>query len=143
MMVSLAAVAINVALKVGFYSSMGAPGLALATALGAWINFGVLAFLAIMRGSMRPDATLARVCAAVAIASTALGVVAVFGRDPAVAAARAFGHFEAEISLTALGLAGAVVYGVVLLAFLRLFGVRLARPPAKKAPAPHAAIAET
>ncbi len=130
MMVSLFAVAVNVALKIAFYKSMGAPGLALATSFGAWLNFGALVLLALRQGSMRPDATFWKVCGAVALASGALAAVAILGRAPATLAARAVGHFEAEISLTLLGLAGIAVYALVLFALFRALGVRLARPKA-------------
>ncbi len=49
---------INLALKVGLYQSHGAVGLALATAAGAWVNFGLLILLSLRRGLMRPDAKL-------------------------------------------------------------------------------------
>ena len=131
MMVSLAAVAINVGVKVALYKPLGAPGLAFATSLGAWINLGALVFIALREGAMRPDAIFWKICGAVAIASAALAAVALLGRAPAFAAARAIGHFEAVVGLTLLGLAGLLVYGLVLFALLRAMGVRLQRLRAK------------
>ncbi|MDE2578728.1 MAG: murein biosynthesis integral membrane protein MurJ [Hyphomicrobiales bacterium] len=74
MIVSLAAVAINVAIKLALYKSFGAPGLALATAIGAWINFGSLVFLAWRAGYMKPSDMLGRMIAATACGATALGL---------------------------------------------------------------------
>ncbi len=128
MMVALGAMAVNVALKLALYAPMGAAGLALATAVGAWINFGALALLALRDGSMRLDATFGKVCAAVAAASAVLGLVAIVGRGPAAAAGRALGFFQAETQLMLLGLAGCMVYAVVVIALVRALGVRLARP---------------
>ena len=132
MMVSLAAVALNVVLKLALYQPLGAPGLAFATAVGAWINLAALLFLALRQGSMRPDATLGKVCVSVAVASLALCFVAWVGREPALAAGRAWGHFEAETGLALLGVVGGFAYGAVLMVLVRLLGVRLARPRAEK-----------
>ncbi len=130
MTVSLIAIALNVALKILLYKPMGASGLALATAIGAWINFGALAFLALRRQLLRPDETLARVGIAVCAAFFALCAVAWFGQAPAALAARAIGVFQTESSLAMLAVAGCGVYAIVLLTLLRALGVRLARPRA-------------
>ena len=45
-------------LNLGLYQSDGAVGLALATAAGAWVNFGLLVLLSMRRGLMHPDAKL-------------------------------------------------------------------------------------
>ena len=50
MYVSLSAVAVNVAMKIALYEKLGISGLAFATAVGAWINFGLLVVIAIRRG---------------------------------------------------------------------------------------------
>ena len=135
MMVSLTAVALNVALKLALYKPFGAAGLALATAAGAWVNFGALTFLAVRGGSMAPDRTLGRVCAAVAVASLVLAAVAMIGAGPARVLAAAVGRFTTEIELTILSCAGFAAYGAVLLVGLMFLGVRLARPIGKPAPA--------
>src|SRR5581483_12068621 len=53
MFVALGAIAVNVGLKFVFYRSLGAPGLALATAIGAWLNLAGLVALALSRDLMR------------------------------------------------------------------------------------------
>jgi putative peptidoglycan lipid II flippase len=140
MFVSLTAVAVNVLLKFALYKPLGAAGLALATAVGAWINFGLLTVLALRAGSMQPDRTLAKVCGAVLLASAGLAAVAFLGDGPARALAAAFGHFVTEVHLAVLSVAGMVAYAMVLMIALRLLGVRLARvkrpPPAEPAAAP-------
>jgi len=131
MLVSLFAVAINVALKIVLFRPYGAAGLATATAVGAWINFALLCLLAIREGSMRPDVTLGKVGLAVAFASALLLGVAIFGDAPAARLAGAVGHFVTETHLVLLALAGSAVYALALLAGLRGLGVRLARANGK------------
>ncbi len=137
MMVSLGAVALNVVVKLFLYEPYGAAGLAFATALGAWLNFGALTFLALRAGHMRPDRMLARVGAAVAAASVLLALVALFWAAPARAIAAALGRFPNEVELAVLGLAGAGAYGLALFAGLRLLSVPL--KPARKAATPEPA----
>ncbi|MFN3889019.1 MAG: murein biosynthesis integral membrane protein MurJ [Beijerinckiaceae bacterium] len=128
MMISLAAVAFNVALKIVLFQPLGAPGLAIATAVGAWINFILLCLLAMRRGDMRPDATLKKTILAAGAASALLALVAIFGRAPAVAiGASLAGGFAKEAALVLLASAGAVVYFSVLFAALLALGVRPAR----------------
>lgn len=57
-MASLAALGVNVALKIALAQSLGAAGLALATAIGAWVNLGILYALALRRGWTRPTEPL-------------------------------------------------------------------------------------
>ena len=72
MLVSLGAIACNLALKLLLWRDWGAPGLALATAAGAWINLTTLFVLGLRRGWTTPDRRLpgffglVGVCAAVA-----------------------------------------------------------------------------
>ncbi len=125
MIVSLIAVAANVALKLALYKPYGAAGLAFATALGAWLNFGLLAFLALRGGSMKLDGTLARVSASVVVASAVLAGFALLADAPMRQIVLRFGRFTDELHLVAMGLCGAALYGAVLLLGLRLLGVRL------------------
>jgi putative peptidoglycan lipid II flippase len=137
MMISLGAVAFNVALKIVLFQPLGATGLAFATAVGAWINFTLLCALAMRRGDMAPDALLRKTIVAAAIASALLAVVAIFGRDPAFAAGAMLTEaFAKEAALLLLAGAGAVVYFAALAGALLAQGVRpgrLRRAPAKAA----------
>jgi putative peptidoglycan lipid II flippase len=58
MLVSLAAIAVNLCLKLLLWRDLGAPGLALATAAGLWINVIGLFVLALRRGLTKPDPRL-------------------------------------------------------------------------------------
>jgi putative peptidoglycan lipid II flippase len=127
MLISLFAVAINIGLKVLLFRKMGAPGLATATAVGAWINFALLLVVAIGRGLMRPDWVLGKTAAVTSLASFALSVFALWFTLPAAELALRFGRFENEIELLLLLAGGALVYAPLLGAGLHLSGVRLKR----------------
>ena len=78
MYISLFAVAINVALKIVLFKPYGAAGLAMATAVGAWLNFLLLIGIAFWQGAMKPTLSLGQTVACVSVASFALSVFAVF-----------------------------------------------------------------
>jgi putative peptidoglycan lipid II flippase len=128
MMISLGAVAFNVALKIVLFQPLGAAGLAIATAVGAWVNFTLLCALAMRRGDMAPDALLRKTIVAAAIASALLALVAIFGRAPALALGATIADgFAKEAALIVLAGAGAIVYFAVLAALLLAQGVRPGR----------------
>ncbi len=129
MLISLTAVAVNVVLKMLLFRPLGAPGLALATAVGAWINFGLLTLLAMRRGSMRVDPLTIRIGIAVAVGSVLLAGVALFGQTLAARLAAASGLSHPILDLTVLGAAGIAVYAGATVAALRLLGVPLSKLP--------------
>lgn len=114
MYISLAAVAINLALKIILFKPFGAVGLALATAAGAWINVMALIFLAHRRGDMKFDAILRKTCIAVVFACLALTLFALFANAPLKQIAVAATRFVNEAHLIALGAGGALTYVLAL-----------------------------
>jgi putative peptidoglycan lipid II flippase len=127
MKVALSAVAINVALKIMLFKPLGAPGLAAATAAGAWINLLALCFLAIRRGAMKIDLFIWRSATAVTAASCALAVFSLFAAGPVHRLTLGHGGFANVLGLSLLGASGALIYALVLFAGLRVSGVRLRR----------------
>ncbi|MBL8590546.1 MAG: murein biosynthesis integral membrane protein MurJ [Methylobacteriaceae bacterium] len=127
MVISLLAVAANVALKIALWRGYGAPALALATAAGAWINVALLVGLALKRGWMKPDGMLMRVGLAAAIAAAALTLVALFARRPIEEFGAQFGVMAKLVDLALLGLAGAAIYALALGVALLALRVRLGR----------------
>jgi putative peptidoglycan lipid II flippase len=125
MMVALLAVAINVLLKILLFKPFGAPGLAAATAVGAWVNLALLAFLAIRRKAMRIDLFFWKTATAITIASSILAGFALFGAAFAQRLGGRLGTFANLSELLFLGIVGAVVYGSALLAGLRLAKVNV------------------
>lgn len=127
MVISLTAVAINLGIKLVLFQPLGAQGLAIATAVGAWINFLLLVILATRRSDMQPGRLLKKTILAVAIASVVLALLAWFGVAYAARMSAGFGAHADLIALALLGAAGAVVYFIVLVPALYAMGVRPGR----------------
>jgi putative peptidoglycan lipid II flippase len=124
---ALAAVGINVALKIVLVTPLGVVGLALATAVGAWVNVLLLFALAYRRDWTAPSATLGRAAAAVTAASILLALFVIFGRAPLGGAVAPLAAGRDEALLVLLGAGGAAIYGLAMLAALKLLGLRLTR----------------
>ncbi|GAC1330646.1 MAG: murein biosynthesis integral membrane protein MurJ [Beijerinckiaceae bacterium] len=125
MAIALASVAVNVILKIVLFRPFGAAGLALATAVGAWINLALLVGFALRRGTMQFDDTFARSAFATAAGAVMLANVGLWGRAP-LERLLAGQRFAEEMTLFALTLAGALVYCAFLLFGLRTLGIRFA-----------------
>jgi putative peptidoglycan lipid II flippase len=123
MYISLFAVAINVALKIVLFKPYGAAGLAMATAVGAWLNFLLLIGFAFWQGATKPTFGLGQMVACVSVASFALSVFAVFAGRWAVPLALKIGHFGNELSLVIVGTGGAIVYGLILAIGFAAYGM--------------------
>jgi putative peptidoglycan lipid II flippase len=128
MIVTLISYALNIGLKIVLFRPFGAAGLAAATAAGYWLNFGLLAFIAIRRGDMKPDAFFGKTTACVSIASFVLAFFALLTPGIFWDACRMFGRFQVEATFLVLGTAGALVYGGVLIAALRVCGIDVPLP---------------
>lgn len=124
---SLSAVAVNVLLKLWLMGPFGVAGLALATAIGAWVNFGLLAALAYRRDWTAPSAALLRTLAAVMGATMLLAAFVVLARAPLNRWIQSLPAWRDETFLGLLGTGGALVYGAALLAALKVCRVNLAR----------------
>jgi putative peptidoglycan lipid II flippase len=115
---ALVAATVNIGFKIALVGSLAQVGLALATSIGAWINLGVVVWLAARAGLLAVDPALKRSVTKIAAAGLALAVLLWFGEGAAAglfhtAAWRDLG------TLALLGLAGGVVYGGVLLLLFR------------------------
>jgi putative peptidoglycan lipid II flippase len=104
-------IAINVVLKIALYQSWGASGLAFATAIGAWVNGGLLALLAYRKSWFAPDQHLTRLMIATVIAALILAAV-----TPSLkiisSSMTATLPMSAALLLIALGLSGGAVYAL-------------------------------
>jgi putative peptidoglycan lipid II flippase len=116
---ALTGVAVNVALKVALMGPLAQIGLALATAIGAWVNLLLVLAFAVRAGYLEPDrawlTSLAKFAAAGMVLAAGLWGTARF-------ASFYFAQMHAfrdETALLLLIVAGAFVYGV---AILLLFG---------------------
>ncbi|HEY4545380.1 MAG TPA: murein biosynthesis integral membrane protein MurJ [Pedomonas sp.] len=107
---SLTGIAANVALKVALMGSFAQVGLALATSVGAWINVGLVIFLARKRGFFAIDSRFRRSAIVIALASLSLAVVLWAGREWFPELTRNLSVLRAEMTLALLGLVGGLTY---------------------------------
>src|ERR1700754_3470990 len=115
---SLTGLVVNMGLKLLLMGSLAQMGLALATAIGAWVNLLLVLFFAIRAGYLQLDAALMRSTAKFVAAGVVLGatlwLAARFGGS-SLASMR----FHDELTLVLLAVGGTIVYA---LAILILFG---------------------
>src|SRR5258708_2505744 len=116
---ALTGVAVNVVLKIMLVGSLAQVGLALATAVGAWINLLLVIGFAVRAGHLEFDRALLRVMAKFVVAGILLGAALWFG---ARFAAAQFAHLTALRDEAALGLLIVVGAGVYIVSILLLFG---------------------
>lgn len=116
-------IAVNIALKLYLFRTAGAPGLAFATAIGAWVNGGLLILLAWQRKWIAPDSILFRSTLAVMGATAALAGATPFIAEPAFQLTHQIPVMRAVTELLALAMGGALVYGAVLAVLLIMVGV--------------------
>ncbi|WP_342359045.1 murein biosynthesis integral membrane protein MurJ [Terrarubrum flagellatum] len=127
MLISFAAIGINVLLKIALAPRIGAPGLAFATAVGAWINLIALVIVARKRGLMQATDDFSRILAIVALATIAAGATYYFAQAPVERLVAMAPWLRDLIALAIVGFAGCAIYAVIMLAGARAAGVKLAR----------------
>jgi putative peptidoglycan lipid II flippase len=117
---ALAAAGVNIAFKVAFLglTTLAQVGLALATSIGAWINFGLLVWFGLRAGFIGFDSAFKRVVLKLVLAGIALTTALWIAQWPVIAMTAGFsGHNW--LALLLLAFLGALVYGG---AILGLFG---------------------
>ena len=118
---ALTGVAVNVALKVALVGSLAQVGLALATAVGAWINLVLILFFAIRRDFLEIDRAFLISLVKLALSGTVLAAALWFSSRWLTTALAGMTSLKDESALGILIVIGAIVYGVSILA---LFGRR-------------------
>jgi len=137
-----ASVIVNVALKVALMGSFAQIGLALATSVGAWINFLLLLWFAQRAGLLGFDRRLKTSTLKLLAASAALSAALLIGRPIVTHLVADLPRFRAELTLLSLAVIGGAVYGGAVVAlfgtswFSALAGRRGVKPP----PSPGAAL---
>src|SRR3954451_4892955 len=117
---ALTGVAVNVALKVVLMGSLAQIGLALATAMGAWVNLRLVIGFAVRAGYLELDRALARSSAKFAVSGVLLGAALWLAARFATVQFAQLSAFRDEAALLLLVAVGAVVYaGSILLLFGR------------------------
>jgi putative peptidoglycan lipid II flippase len=115
----LVATAVNILFKIALMGPLAQVGLALATSIGAWINFTLVLWLAHRAGLTAFDASLKRSLGKLAAAGLALAIVLWFAQRAVAAMVSSMPKLRSETELLALALLGGCVYGALALA---LFG---------------------
>jgi putative peptidoglycan lipid II flippase len=108
---ALAAAVVNIALKVLLMGPLAQVGLALATAIGAWINFGLVVTFAARAGLFEVDDRLKSSMAKIAGAGLALALVLWLAQGPALELFRSWPGIRDEAALATLAILGVAVYG--------------------------------
>ncbi len=115
---SLTGLAVNLLLKVLLMGSLAQVGLALATAVGAWINLLLVVGFAVRAGYLELDKALVRSLAKFAISGIAVAAALWFTARFAAVHFAQLGMLREEAALLLLIAVGAVVYaGSILLLF--------------------------
>ncbi len=110
--IALLALGLNIVLAVALLPVLAHVGLALATALAAWLNAGLLAVGLWRRGHWRVDARLRRSVAGMLAACVGLAAL-LWGLENALAASFAGGTSSRIVALAALVVAGLAGYAVL------------------------------
>src|SRR3981189_1196178 len=125
---ALTGVAVNVALKVALMGTLAQIGLALATAVGAWVNLLLVLFFAVRRGYLDPDRALMPSLAKLHASGVLLGAAFWFAAKFASVHFAQQSTLRDEAALLLLIVIGAVVYaGSILLLFGRRWLASLVR----------------
>ena len=115
----LIAAVVNIAFKVALMGPLAQVGLALATAIGAWINFGLVVWFAARAGLFSVDDRLKLSTAKIAVAGVVLALTLWLAQDPVLSLYRTWGLLRDVAALATLAAIGAIVYGCLVAA---LFG---------------------
>jgi putative peptidoglycan lipid II flippase len=126
---ALIAVAVNIAFKIMLMGPLAQIGLALATAIGAWINFMLVVWFASRAGYGGVDSRLRQSVIRLVIAGVILAAALWLSRNPVLKIASHWPAFREEIALIIFIVIGAVIYGaaIVLMFGKRWFGAFRAR----------------
>ncbi len=132
---ALTGTAVNIAFKIALMGSLSQVGLALATSIGAWINFIMVLWLASRAGLITSDATLRSSLFKLAIAGVVFSVFLVVAAPTVTYLLSSLSRFRNELELLVLALSGGVVYGALVLflfgrRWLSLIGKRAHQAPA-------------
>jgi putative peptidoglycan lipid II flippase len=116
---ALIAVAVNILFKILLMGPLAQVGLALATAIGAWVNFALVVWFARRAGYDGYDAGLGRSIRKLALAGIALAAGLSLAQWPMARLLASWTTLRDEIALAVLVMLGGIVYAA---AILVLFG---------------------
>ena len=118
---ALTGTAVNIVFKVVLMGSLAQVGLALATSIGAWINFLLVLWLAARADFFAADRELKSSLAKIAAAGLAMALLLLVAKPLVMGLLSSLSRFRNESELLALALIGGTFYGGLVLS---LFGRR-------------------
>jgi putative peptidoglycan lipid II flippase len=136
MKAALLGTAVNIACKVALMGALAQVGLALATSIGAWINFVIVLYLAARKGFIASDAKLKSSIAKIVTAGVVMALVLLFAFPLAASALSSLPRFRDVAELIVLTLLGGAVYGALVLALFGRQWLPAMRGRAQPIPAP-------
>jgi putative peptidoglycan lipid II flippase len=134
MKAALIGTAVNIVFKIILMGSLAQVGLALATSIGAWINFVLVLYLAARAGHVGADATLRSSLIKLAVAGLGLAIILMAAAPWVHASLSSLPRFRNETELIALMVIGAVIYTALVLALFGWRWLSLLRKRAETAP---------
>jgi putative peptidoglycan lipid II flippase len=132
---ALTGTAVNIACKVVLMGSMAQVGLALATSIGAWINFVLVLWFASRAGLIAVDATLKSTLTKLAVAGFAFLIFLVLADPLVTKLLSSLSRFRTETELLMLAVLGGTFYGALVIAMFGRRWLSLMRKRAHDAPA--------
>jgi putative peptidoglycan lipid II flippase len=117
---ALSAAGVNIAFKIVFlyFTSLAQVGLALATSIGAWINFGLIVWFGLRAGFISFDAAFKRAVGKLVAAGLLLTLALWIAQWPVLAITAGLPHIHNVVALLVLGLIGTLVYGAAIMGLL-------------------------
>jgi putative peptidoglycan lipid II flippase len=115
---SLIAVAINILIKIALMGPLAQVGLAIATAIGAWVNLGLVTWFASRAGIAVVDGRLKRSMLLLTAIGCVFGIALFLSQRIVTALYRDMPAFRDEATLATLAVIGGILYGALVLLLL-------------------------
>lgn len=115
---SLIAVAVNILIKIALMGPLAQVGLAIATAIGAWVNLGLVAFFASRAGIAAGDGRLKRSMLLLTAIGCVFGLLLLLLTRAVTALYRNLPTLRDEAALATLAVFGGLIYGALVLVLL-------------------------
>lgn len=115
---SLTAAAVNIAFKIALMGSLAQVGLALATAIGAWVNLILVMWFAVREKLIGWDERLKRSLIRLALAGCVLGALLILAVRPVSGLFATMPFFRDETTLAVLAIGSAAIYVAMILLLL-------------------------
>jgi len=131
---ALTGTAVNIIFKIALMGPLAQVGLALATSIGAWINFILVLWLAARSGYIAIDKELKSSLGKLAVAGVAMALLLVVAVPLVTSLLSSLSGFRNESELLVLTLLGGAFYGVLVLILFGRRWISLLRRSAKTAP---------